>query len=70
MAKIKTSKLLIDGQEWSINYNCSPTGVFSVSIPMDIRLRLGIEIRIQPEADVFILGHYSEILEELEKLKK
>lgn len=58
MAKIKTSKLLIDGQEWSINYNCSPTGVFSVSIPMDIRLRLGIE-------DGRITG---EKLEEIEKV--
>lgn len=30
----------------------------------------GIELRIQPEAEVFILGHYSEILKELERLNK
>lgn len=43
MAKIKTTKYLIDGREIEVNFNCSSKGMFSASIPFEIRKNLGIE---------------------------
>ncbi|MEA1849206.1 hypothetical protein U9K52_09805 [Chryseobacterium sp. MHB01] len=43
MAKIKTTKYLIDGAEIEVNFNCSSKGVFSASIPYVISETLGIE---------------------------
>lgn len=42
MAKIKTKKYVIDGEEIKVDFNCSSSGVFSFSLRQDLKTKLGI----------------------------
>ena len=42
MAKIKTKKYTVDGEEIKVDFSCSSQGVFSFSMRNDISTKLGI----------------------------
>lgn len=44
MARIRTDKCIIDDKEYSINYNCSSKGIFSVMMSEDLEEVLGIDL--------------------------
>lgn len=46
MARIKTEKYVIDGQEIEVHFNCSKSGVFSTNLPYTMVEKLGIERKV------------------------